>query len=47
MKLAPLLNEIQDSLIVYHGTNTKFSSFNDSEPIFFLMILKSLSRMAI
>jgi hypothetical protein len=50
MKLAPLLNEIQDSLIVYHGTNTKFSSFNDSEPIFFsddIKVAKSYGNIII
>lgn len=28
--------DIQDNLIVYHGTNNKFDIFNDNKPIFFV-----------
>lgn len=35
MKLRQILNEILSNNIVYHGSNNKFTSFNDSKPIFF------------
>ncbi len=35
MKLRKLLNELTVPNILYHGTDSKFTTFNDSKPIFF------------
>lgn len=35
MKLKSILKEILSDGVVYHGTNNKFTSFDDSKPIFF------------
>lgn len=36
MKLKPILESISGNIIAYHGTDSKFDSFNDNDPIFFV-----------
>lgn len=35
MKIRNILNELTAPKILYHGTDSKFTTFNDSKPIFF------------
>jgi hypothetical protein len=35
MKIRKILNEMSVPTVLYHGTDSKFTSFNDSKPIFF------------
>lgn len=35
MKLRQILNEMSIPSVLYHGTDVKFTTFNDSDPIFF------------
>lgn len=36
MKLKPILESISGNIVAYHGTDSKFDSFNDNDPIFFV-----------